>query len=367
MSSLQSLLEMEGGEGLAECYLLPLLSPKCLLNLMRTRVAWRPEVWRLFYRRWAELTVQVWGPSVGILPRSLILPQLSRNFKLNVSMAQRVVQREGGGLQVNGTTVLCGTVEGSSRCVASNSPFPVSRLPATTPELPKPIAKTSMSSLDISCSVRRMFMLAVSMAMRAGASRKSLQSLKEEEEDEEEGEFSFVVPFRLPSGAWYLSPRTIAYYEVSLAALPKEKGVDAMMPTSHYFFSANALPTPPPASSECVAVGLAAEGFLHAHILPGWNKFSYGYHSDDGAIFHGRGRAIKNFGPVFGKGDVVGCGLDYRRREIFFTLNGRLLGVAFTDVNTSQPLYPTVGIDSACQATFNFGTAPFAFPLQVLC
>jgi hypothetical protein len=366
MRSLILLLEMEGGEGLAECYLLPLLTPQCLKNLMRSRLRWRPEVWRLFYRRWAELTVQVWGPSVGTLSRSLILPQLSLNFKLNVPMAQHLVQRDGG-LKVQGTTVLCGTVEGSSRCVASNSPFPVARLPATAPE-PKPKAKTSLP-LDMSNSFRRMFMFAVSMAMRA-TSRKSAPSLKaeeEEEEDEGKGEFSFVVPFRLPSGMWFLSPRTIAYYEVSIAALPKVMESDAMIPISHSFSFANALPTPTLASSECVAVGLAAEGFIHGHILPGWNKYSYGYHSDDGAIFHGHGRAIKNFGPVFGKGDVVGCGLDYRRREIFFTLNGRLLGVAFTDVNVSKPLYPTVGIDSACRATFNFGAAPFAFPLQVLC
>lgn len=79
---------------------------------------------------------------------------------------------------------------------------------------------------------------------------------------------------------------------------------------------------------------------------------------------------------------VVGCGLNFSTREVFFTLNGKHLGVAFTDVDGLY--YPTVGLHSpskcllcyCCElvestrvrtdelVVFNFGASPFAFDLQ---
>ena len=120
--------------------------------------------------------------------------------------------------------------------------------------------------------------------------------------------------------------------------------------------------------TECVAVGLAIEGFSGKDLLPGWSKDSFGFHGDDGAIFHGRGRALKSFGPTFGPGDTVGCGLDIAKREIFYTLNGKMLGVAFSDIDPNLVLYPTVGIDANVVVRFNFGLAskPFACSLEKL-
>lgn len=115
---------------------------------------------------------------------------------------------------------------------------------------------------------------------------------------------------------------------------------------------------------DCVAIGLSTDSFSLVNFMPGWNSHSYGYHSDDGAIFHGRGIQRAVYGPQFGIDDVVGCGLRYDRNEIFFTLNGRYLGVAFANVNGK--FYPTVGIDAKVQITFNFGLLPFAFRLHEL-
>lgn len=45
---------------------------------------------------------------------------------------------------------------------------------------------------------------------------------------------------------------------------------------------------------DCVAVGLASTRFQRRQRLPGWDEESYGYHGDDGAIFHGRGNLPSN-------------------------------------------------------------------------
>jgi hypothetical protein len=59
--------------------------------------------------------------------------------------------------------------------------------------------------------------------------------------------------------------------------------------------------------------------------FPGWKEFTWGYHSDDGKIYaeHIYGR---RYGPEFGKGDIVGCGVDWQSEAYFFTLNGQFLG-----------------------------------------
>lgn len=112
---------------------------------------------------------------------------------------------------------------------------------------------------------------------------------------------------------------------------------------------------------DCVAIGLASSEFSFQKRLPGWDKESYGYHGDDGAIFHGRGYRLAEYGPRFGPGDTVGCGINYTTRTIFFTLNGLFLGDAFYSVEGS--LFPTVGIDAAVDISLNFGRAPFKFDL----
>ena len=105
---------------------------------------------------------------------------------------------------------------------------------------------------------------------------------------------------------------------------------------------------------DCVSVGLATSAFPLVGKQPGWDRSSYGYHGDDGAVFHGSGVGSKRFGPTYGVGDVVGCGLDYRDGSVFFTKNGRFLGVHPSTVSAggedSNGLlgewYGVVGLDS---------------------
>ena len=73
----------------------------------------------------------------------------------------------------------------------------------------------------------------------------------------------------------------------------------------------------------------------------------------------------EQYGPRFGTGDIIGCGLLTERRELFFTKNGAHLGVAFSEI--SAILYPTVGLHSPGErVTFNLGASPFAFDIDKL-
>ena len=117
------------------------------------------------------------------------------------------------------------------------------------------------------------------------------------------------------------------------------------------------------ASNWCVAVGLATEDFPLEGMQPGWDMHSCAYHSDDGQIFFGNMRLMSL--PCFGTGDTVGCGLRCDGR-LFFTLNGRLVGVApqlpaafWARVQKGRGLFPTVGVDTPCPLRINCGRTPF--------
>lgn len=111
--------------------------------------------------------------------------------------------------------------------------------------------------------------------------------------------------------------------------------------------------------SQAIAIGFTDKSFP-MYRMPGWEPGSYGYHGDDGKLFHGLGIGDA-FGPTFSTGDTVGAGINYATQEILFTVNGLVVGrTAFED--TDGPFYPTVGLHSQNQrVVVNFGQKPFVF------
>ena len=90
---------------------------------------------------------------------------------------------------------------------------------------------------------------------------------------------------------------------------------------------------------------------------------SYGYHGDDGLKFDPQQPEGAPYGPTFGNGDVVGCGWNRSKKFVFYTLNGKSLGVAHE--NVGGRLLPVIGLGGhEASVTLNFGQSPFLFDIS---
>lgn len=303
-----------------------------------------------YLRAWLKIYGQQWKIDLSQMANSnsenIFTAELERelrmNYKLSVPIPRDLLSQNvlTVGLTIdNGTVSYSGIVQGQNNCVQSIVGYPA---PLLRPKKSNQVSTFRLSSNTLIYDFMNMFFkrLAGKFGQTENAAAAPSSS------------FRFVAPFLLSANVWFLRPRSIAYYEVTIERNHVPRSQDLILSGE--------------STSDCIAVGLAAEGFTMFDILPGWDSKSYGYHGDDGAIFHGRGRALKRFGPSFGFGDVVGCGLNYSSGEIFFTLNGNHLGTAFKNVDATQmTLHPTVGIDAKASVSFNFGLSkPFSFPLQ---
>ena len=170
-----------------------------------------------------------------------------------------------------------------------------------------------------------------------------------------------------------------------------------------------------PEAAPCCTIGLAFAEFPLVEMQPGWDRRSFGFHGDDGRIYHDDLYHGHAWAAPFGTGDVVGCGIVHGPPPvgsrgawsgIFFTLNGVAVGpaaavppggdgagsglppLAFVFVERGAPdailalaaqrrqpfmargrapaLFPVVGLDSYCPISLNFGDKPFAFDIDAL-
>ncbi|EEA05712.1 SPRY domain-containing protein [Cryptosporidium muris RN66] len=109
-------------------------------------------------------------------------------------------------------------------------------------------------------------------------------------------------------------------------------------------------------------VGIAAR-YYWTNREPGADKASIGYRGEDGKKIV-NGNRYESFGPSFGKGDIIGCGIDFNANSVFFTLNGRFIGIA-TDVLDCVDYYPTISLYHSQDIVYaNFGSKNFAFHLE---
>ncbi|KAG7090737.1 hypothetical protein E1B28_009827 [Marasmius oreades] len=112
-----------------------------------------------------------------------------------------------------------------------------------------------------------------------------------------------------------------------------------------------------------ISVGFAGSDVRMSR-LPGWEPNSWGYHGDDGCSFAAEKNGTK-YGPTFGVGDIIGCGMDFTTNQAFYTKNGVNLGPVFENVGKGIDLYPSVGLQHVGESVkVNFGHEPFKYDIE---
>jgi len=108
----------------------------------------------------------------------------------------------------------------------------------------------------------------------------------------------------------------------------------------------------------CIGIGVATKPYPSFR-LPGWNKLSIGYHSDDGHLFVSDDEGGRSFGPAYGTGDAITVEHDASSSCINFYKNYEKIGtVSVSDASngfnnssttsSSVPYYPVFGADGNC-------------------
>ncbi|KAI9662379.1 MAG: hypothetical protein M1821_008546 [Bathelium mastoideum] len=97
--------------------------------------------------------------------------------------------------------------------------------------------------------------------------------------------------------------------------------------------------------------------------MPGSRKTSWGYHGDDGAKFHHTDGVGVAYSEKYGGGDTIGCGINTKAGQMFFTKNGSYLGIAFTKVRGM--LFPVIGVgEHETEVKANFGSERFRYDVD---
>ncbi|RUS16252.1 concanavalin A-like lectin/glucanase domain-containing protein, partial [Endogone sp. FLAS-F59071] len=118
----------------------------------------------------------------------------------------------------------------------------------------------------------------------------------------------------------------------------------------------------------CISVGICPrisqlEGFYY-------DDDHWCYNTHTGTVDR-KSRENRKFGPKLYMGDTIGCGINFKAKSIFFTMNGKLLGeffkfahicTAFKTISLRYPLYPFVTLNNpGDQVEANFGAHAFMF------
>ncbi|KAJ3081432.1 hypothetical protein HK102_002348, partial [Quaeritorhiza haematococci] len=124
-----------------------------------------------------------------------------------------------------------------------------------------------------------------------------------------------ILPFPMSPS---LEDLPFAYYEVTVESLAIDPTIAAI-------------------SVGVAMMNLNANAGAIGHLMVGWVHGSAGFHSLHGRLLHSSAsRAIPFHATPYGPGDTVGVGFEYSARRVFFTLNGKFLGVGFGSVVVSD-------------------------------
>ncbi|KAI8814847.1 hypothetical protein BJ742DRAFT_766059 [Cladochytrium replicatum] len=133
------------------------------------------------------------------------------------------------------------------------------------------------------------------------------------------------------------------------------------MKREFYYFEVTVEETSYSPHATIISVGLATRPYPPFRMI-GHNKFSVGYHSDDGHCFVNDTYGGRNFGSPFSQGSVVGVGYVFGTGAVFFTLNGTLVGEAtMLEERTLHPYCAAIASDGPARLSVNFGQAPFVY------
>ncbi|KAI1126079.1 ankyrin repeat-containing domain protein [Nemania abortiva] len=99
----------------------------------------------------------------------------------------------------------------------------------------------------------------------------------------------------------------------------------------HYYFEIEIQPKDEKSLiSPAVGIGLCGEYIDIGCGFTGWTVVppSTGYHGDDGSLYESSSdyEPVIQTGKKFGGGDTVGCGIDWDKDSVYYTLNGVLVG-----------------------------------------
>ncbi|GIX62764.1 SPRY domain-containing protein [Babesia caballi] len=106
-----------------------------------------------------------------------------------------------------------------------------------------------------------------------------------------------------------------------------------------------------------IVVGFSGANY-HLNRYPGVDGRSVGYRSENGHCSNGSGK-WEPYGAPYGKGDVVGCGINYLEQCYFFTKNGKYQG-EFGKLHHCDN-FPTVGLSHFADSVKCNFIGPFKF------
>jgi len=116
----------------------------------------------------------------------------------------------------------------------------------------------------------------------------------------------------------------------------------------------------------CVmSIGVGKDNATYA-TLPGMQQETYGYFGHTGSRLLGTWSSQEQYGPKYGKGDIIGLVWNRAFNTISFTRNGQHLGIAARDVPAAG-MSAMVGLSQGgISVHANFGTAPYYFNMDDL-